>query len=297
MAVATVVSRGYLAAVDGVSGRVRATFDRSAYVTIDGGPSLVLHAAGGGHTPTSLCPASWPPAGWAVGAGDIVVGRAGHLKVGELVLDVRGARTWRPAPAANRAGAIEGLAPRATAGLAGTGAVHRLAPHAAATATLHRRALRAAGERTGELMPSLERALARRDGARVIGCVASLVGLGPGLTPSGDDALVGVLAVLHRLAPAGEGSLDLLHTAVLEHVHRTGDISAHYLRLAAAGHVGERLVALCDALASGARDEVDAATAAVVATGATSGADALLGVVSGLRLLASTCANDLVVAA
>ena len=94
--------------------------------------------------------------------------------------------------------------------------------------------------------------------------------------------------MLHRLAAGGEGSPPaLLRPAVAEHLHRTGDISAHYLRLAAAGHFGERLVALCDALAAGAREAIESAAAAVLATGATSGADALLGVAGGVRLVAA----------
>ncbi len=278
MPASTVVSRGYLVppVVDGVRGRVRATFARSAYVTVAGGPALVLHAAGHDHTPTSLCPAIWPPAATAVAVGDPVVGRAGHLKIGDLVLDVRAARVWRPAPAPAPATTMTGL-----------DAVHGLV-------------LRSADRRTGELVPVLERALARRDPDRVTRCVASLVGRGPGLTPSGDDALVGLLAVLHRLAPAGEGSpahrlapadegvaSDLLRTAIAAHLHRTAEISAHYLRLAVGGHFGERLIALCDALAVASPDEVRTAAAAVIATGATSGADALLGVLSGVRLVAA----------
>jgi hypothetical protein len=262
-----VLSRGYLADVDGVHGRVRATFDRCAYVTVDGGPALVLHGAGRDHTPTSLCPVTWPPMASPVAVGDPVVGRAGHLRIGDLVLDVRGARVWRPAPPPVWNG---GLAD------ADAGAGHRLA-------------LCAARRRTGDLLPALMRALAGLDEGRVRRCVASITGLGPGLTPSGDDALVGLLAVLHRLAPQGEGSLAArrLGRAVVENLHRTADISAHYLRLAAAGHFGERLIALCDALAGGAPSEVGAAAEAVVATGATSGADALLGVVSGLRWVAT----------
>ena len=272
----TVVSRGYLAprAVDGARGTVRATFANSAYVVLENGPALVLHAAGRhDHTPTSLCPATWPPPGSVVAVGDRVVGRAGHLKIGELVLDVRGAREWRPARAP---------VPTTTPADPGTG---------------HRLALRAAERRTGELLPGLERALAGRDAARVTACVASLVGRGPGLTPSGDDALVGLLAVLHRLAPPGDRPLELLGRAVAAHLHRTGDISAHYLRLAADGHFGERPIALCDALAGGAQDELQAAAAAVLATGATSGADALLGVVSGVRVLAASRAREPAVAA
>jgi len=259
MPTGTIVSRGYLADVDGVRGRVRALFDRSAYVAVDGGPALVLHPGDLGHTPTSLCPAIWP---LAVSVGDRVVGRAGRLKIGGLVLDVRSARVWRPrAPVST-----------SSVGDVGLGAAHR-------------GALRAAGRRAGGLVPALEDALAIRDGDRVAGCVAALVGRGPGLTPSGDDALVGLLAVLHRLGSPNEGPARLLHLAVTEHLDRTGDISAHYLRLAVAGHVGERLVALCDALAAGSRDAVDAAADAVLATGATSGADALLGVVAGVRVV------------
>src|SRR5258708_3388591 len=100
MPVDTVVSRGYLApgVLDGVRGRVRATFDRCAYVTLDDGPALVLHAAGArDHTRTSLCLSSWRAA--AVEVGDRVAGRVGHLRIGELVLDVRGARVWRPVAA------------------------------------------------------------------------------------------------------------------------------------------------------------------------------------------------------
>jgi hypothetical protein len=285
MPTSTVVSRGYLApgAVDGVRGRVTASFPRCAYVTVDGGSMLVLHADGHDHTPSSLCPAIWPPAASAVAVGDPVVGRAGHLKIGELVLDVRGARVWRPGPA-----------PVPATSLADLGTVHRLV-------------LWSADRRTGALVPALERPLARRDLDRVTQCVASLVGRGPGLTPSGDDALVGLLAVLHRLAPAGEGSpvapphrrapagegaaTGLLRTAIAAHLHRTADISAHYLRLAVAGHFGERLIALTDALAAGTHDEVETAAAAVIATGATSGADALLGVLSGVRLVAGAGAG------
>lgn len=272
MSAGTIVSRGYLAprAVDAVRGRVRAIFGGCAYLTVDGGPALVLHAAGRDHTPTSLCSAIWPPATSTLAVGDVVAGRAGHMKIGALVLDVRGARVWSPAQPPVVGTSLDDR---------GIGAVHRPA-------------LRAAGRRTAGLLPALTRALALRDAGRTTACVASLVGRGPGLTPSGDDALVGLLAVLHRLAPAGGQSLVApLRRAVVEHVHRTGDISAHYLSLAAGGHFGERLIRLCDALAAAAHDEARAAAVAVVATGATSGADALLGCVSGVRLIAAAGAS------
>jgi hypothetical protein len=65
---------------------------------------------------------------------------------------------------------------------------------------------------------------------------------------------------------------------------RTSPISAHYLRLALAGHVGEHLLTLVDACLGGsAPPEL---VARVRATGATSGADALVGVDAALGLLA-----------
>ncbi len=219
------------------------------------------------------------------------------------MLDVRGARVWHPAPSpgpgdANidaeqqvllrTAGSRLGNVHRAAGSQLGN--VHRPLLRAAGSrlGSVHRPLLEAASRRTGDLLPALEHALTARDAARVAGCVASLVGRGPGLTPSGDDALVGLLAVLHRLAATADPSTELVGRAVTAHLHRTGDISAHYLRLAAAGHFGERLVALCDALATGAHTAVEPAAAAVVATGATSGADALLGVLTAVRLVTTS---------
>lgn len=265
MPTGSVVSRGYLAVVDGVRGRVRATFDACAVVTVDGGPALVLHAGGRrDHTPTSLCTATWPPSPSPLAVGDEVAGRAGHLRIGGLVLDARAARVWRPQP------------PRAASAR----------PDGAAIVEHHRLALQAADRRTAALLPALADALARDDDDRATGCVRSLVGRGPGLTPSGDDALVGLLAVLQRLAPHALAAARLA-AAVSAHAHRTGDISAHYLRLAVDGHVGEPLADLCDALAGGAPRPVRAAADRVAGAGATSGADALHGVVSGLRLVAA----------
>jgi hypothetical protein len=40
-------------------------------------------------------------------------------------------------------------------------------------------------------------------GANLAAAIAALAGLGPGLTPTGDDLLVGVTAAVHRLAGAG----------------------------------------------------------------------------------------------
>ncbi len=121
-----------------------------------------------------------------------------------------------------------------------------------------------------------------------------LIGWGEGLTPAGDDFLVGLLAALHTAAP-GEASRGNFHAALATHIAanvvRTTPIAAHYLRLAAAGHFTEPLLSLRDALL-GQTDEaqLDAALQRALAVGATSGADTVSGLLAGLTAWISPCA-------
>lgn len=68
-----------------------------------------------------------------------------------------------------------------------------------------------------------------------------LLGYGHGLTPSGDDFLLGVLFALEWIAFQGR---DELITALLPLLPRTTEISAAMLKMGAAGHYGERLLQL-----------------------------------------------------
>ena len=90
-----------------------------------------------------------------------------------------------------------------------------------------------------------------RDGAAAV--AARLIGLGPGLTPSGDDVLVGIEAALHALAQPSAGFLAL---ALGDVEARTTDLAATLLRHAAAGEFAERLHTLLAALL-GSDDERD----------------------------------------
>jgi Protein of unknown function (DUF2877) len=86
--------------------------------------------------------------------------------------------------------------------------------------------------------------------------------------------------VQHRGGPpavCGE-PLRRLCASVNAQFARTTPISAHFLRLAAAGHFGEALTDLVDTFGAGP-------LARVRAIGASSGDDALAGVAAGLRLL------------
>jgi hypothetical protein len=120
-----------------------------------------------------------------------------------------------------------------------------------------------------------------RRGAAV--AAARIVGLGPGLTPSGDDLLVGIEAALHALAQPSAGFLAL---ALGDVEARTTDLAATLLRHAAAGEFAERLHTLLSALLRSDDESVPAAIERAVAWGATSGTDCLLGVLIGLDVAA-----------
>jgi hypothetical protein len=109
-----------------------------------------------------------------------------------------------------------------------------------------------------------------------------LLGLGPGLTPSGDDCLVGALALLDCIGERDAHAA--LGRAIIEALPgATSALSACLLRAAAAGHIGE---ALHRAVSSVIAGDVDAAIAAVETIGHSSGWDMMAGVTTTLRVAA-----------
>lgn len=133
----------------------------------------------------------------------------------------------------------------------------------------------------------LRDALAARDAGAARRHGAALVGLGPGLTPSGDDYLVGLFAALHMPGhPCGD--MTGVCTAIAADCHeRTHAISAAALKAAARGRVRESVNALLHALVQGGADRVMAALAPVLAIGSTSGADMVAGILDGFDVAAA----------
>jgi hypothetical protein len=112
--------------------------------------------------------------------------------------------------------------------------------------------------------------------------VHNLVGLGPGLTPSGDDFVMGALAALDALGQTNIRTA--LGETVVASAHRTSPLSASLLRAAAAGHMGENLHMMIAAIVTG---DADAAIATAARIGHTSGWDALAGTVVTARGVAN----------
>ena len=114
-----------------------------------------------------------------------------------------------------------------------------------------------------------------------------LIGWGEGLTPAGDDFLVGLLAGLDASVEGDSrrpGFRAALAAAIVTALPRTTDIAAHCLRLACGGHYSQALLRLRQAVLDDAEGlSLDAALQRALAIGATSGADGVSGLLAGLR--------------
>lgn len=141
------------------------------------------------------------------------------------------------------------------------------------------------GTRLCAALRQLAPATRARDSAVALGALAQLIGLGPGLTPAGDDFIIGWLAGLTLAATTSEQQA-FLH-AVCAEIRglrsATTSVSSQHLDDACALMFSERLSDLGVAIATGAPALVVAArVAAQLGVGATSGADAAAGLMFAL---------------
>ena len=116
------------------------------------------------------------------------------------------------------------------------------------------------------------------DGKTAALCAGTVIGLGPGLTPSADDAMTGILAILWGASARGycvQPPEQALEESLLD---RTTEISAKYLRCAREGEFSQPLLALTDAVLDKDLDRLGPTMAQVGDTGGTSGMDILHGV-------------------
>lgn len=133
--------------------------------------------------------------------------------------------------------------------------------------------------RTGAL--ALNEALVR--GVDLAPPARQLAGLGQGLTPAGDDYLLGAMAALWLLGQRGRAALIAQSAAPL-----TTALGAAFLRAAAQGQFAEAWQQLARALSLQSEPACREAIATIAASGASSGRDALAGFATSLlALLAS----------
>jgi len=257
------------------SGTVVAVFARSGYLELRD-RIVALVSSGLGRGPFNLVLA--PPAGFAFSA--LAVGAAVRLAPPEMMvgrdarIDLSEAEVWnaRLTPLAPGGGSWAARLPR------GMERIEDVLTKAPAASLAHPASRSARAARGMEVLLSGLRA---GDRAAVAAGASLLAGLGPGLTPSGDDVLVGVLvaaALVDRRRAAAIGA-EVLKAAR----DRTTRISLAYLEAASRGEAAEAWHFLARALGGDSDEAVAEAARRVLATGETSGADMLTGFLLCLR--------------
>lgn len=116
----------------------------------------------------------------------------------------------------------------------------------------------------------------------------ALLGLGPGLTPSGDDYLVGLFAVLNMPGSPCASMACVCAGIVAPARERTHAISVTALVAAAQGRVLQSLSSLMHAMLHRSPDDVRPALERVLAIGSTSGADMVAGLLDGFDVACAT---------
>ncbi|MCO5967191.1 oxamate carbamoyltransferase subunit AllH family protein [Actinoallomurus soli] len=126
------------------------------------------------------------------------------------------------------------------------------------------------------------------DLAHAVDAAERIVGLGPGLTPSGDDALAGLLLALRLLGGAVPGGsravrlADWIGAAVTAYAcERTTALAATLLQCAARGQASVEAAAVLRGIAG--QEDLAPAARRLVEVGHTSGSDVAWGLLTGCR--------------
>ncbi len=251
-------------------GTVLATFARSAYLDLDGSIVAVV-AQELLNGPLNVVLADPAPPFDRLATGGAVTSMPGGLRLeGWPPIDARDAIRWDPRIRRWSAGQMARVVAHLDA-LAGDVLSEAPADHLA-----HPRIERG--------LALLRSALGNRSPTELAAASSDLAGLGGGLTPTGDDVLVGVLVALAALPDRSGGELE---NAIRDGTAgRTTRISEAYLHAAERGEASEAWHRLLTALAGDRSDEVIAAGRRVVTFGESSGTDMLTGFVLTMNAIA-----------
>jgi hypothetical protein len=204
--------------------------------------------------------------------GDAVVRRGRRLRSCGADIDLARAVRWNPATRPMSAGAQRVLANLRIARA-------KLAARPRSQTSILSREARAA-------CASLENACRACDLEAALPEASRLIGWGEGLTPAGDDFLVGLMSGLDAFVAASEvrpSFLRRLCAAIATRADLTTPIAAHYLRLATRGHFTGDLHRVRDAVLSANEPApLEQALDDALALGATSGSDLVTGLLSGV---------------
>ncbi len=191
--------------------------------------------------------------------GDLVRVRGGFVGIGaRLVVDCRSASRWKPACEEKSEPGLE----------------RRLA-------VVAKVACARSWNESAPMARAVRAAVSRATGIGEV--LAKVVGRGPGATPSGDDVLIGILAVLTSAhsGVAGASAGQSLRRALLPLLPTTTEVSGHLLHQATRGLFGRDIHELVSALnGDPSPQQLTEKVHRVIETGATSGADTCEGLLA-----------------
>lgn len=255
-------------------GEVHSIFQRVINFRDDRGRMYSLLAASLDHGPDSLILDSEELDSLGIHVGDCVSGSIEGLRIGKHVIEVWAAKPYtlnlpdywtddatlrsRMAYAKARIGSI---------------ASDRSTPFLAMMDSMleERRLLLKEALRTGDLEVCIR--LGRK-----------LLGLGQGLTPSGDDILLGIFCVILMGNSPLEGLKDFPEALLEEAGTLTNDLSLWGLKRAAKGQVREKVSDFLRDLAQG--KEITDSLESILDIGHSSGKDITIGILTGIELIA-----------
>jgi hypothetical protein len=180
------------------------------------------------------------------------------LQVGYLIINMKHANLWSPCPDWDRAHAKREIIRERVAHLPVRNYQPDLPP---------------------SLLSTFSKAMATVDVPACVSASQQLAGLGQGLTPSGDDFMLGALYAAWIIQPPAIAR-NLADAVANSAAPLTTSLSAAWLKSAGRGEAGILWHEFLDALVSADVMSNHIAAEKIVAVGATSGADALSGFVS-----------------
>jgi hypothetical protein len=273
----------------GLEARVESAFAEAVNLVTPHGAALALVSRRAGNGPLNAV-VSHPQALALLSRGDIVSGDGAALSLGKgWRLALAPAVAWDPTPDYSRLARWPQVVVRNVAWL------RQHLPLEAPQASLAARplaltqgafgsrpSLALVQARAGALTDGLRQGYEQDDLGTITAFAGRLVGLGPGLTPAGDDWLAGWLVGVRAAAAMNSDrpplDLDAVGRAVVGSARpRTSRLSLAFLQAAADGAAAEPWHALLAALAGADQTPLRHAAAEIMRHGATSGFDMLAG--------------------
>lgn len=134
------------------------------------------------------------------------------------------------------------------------------------------------------LIYKLKTSIISRDEEYINGILKSIIGRGKGLTPSGDDLLIGLLWINEISEIISKEFLNSLNRLIVQG-GLTTDVSINYYKSAFKGDYSSSLIDLCYSIIDFNEEEIRINLENIIQYGHTSGVDLLSGIALGLNII------------